>query len=788
MKVRLCSWLLAAILAASTALSQPTLTPSSVSVPPETAITLAVAQGPGNPTDWVGLFQVGAKSQYPIAWSYLNGAQTPPTAGLAGATLAFTMPHRPTNYEFRFFANGGTAPTTTSTWVLVQSPPPPPATTTPLPFDPLPYETYNSQTRKVVAHHHNFTVKQDNLDGNDPNEWWNRAITDGFDSVGGDPGDGGGVRSRPYPLPSISTYQVSRWKPELQYYKDAGVDILFVNMQPLTGGGGTRRDRVVEALDAAEEIGGIKIAMNLDYDGGTDAVAAAAWARDNLFNRAAYAKAPNGRCYVGAFLAGSLAAEQTWHKTFINACETQGTPAAYVPTANFDRNAMRNAFSSLGTDKFPGYGGWGNARSINADASGEADTAWANGNRFYLWPDRPQQYRIKDSTYLWDETAGPRQFINIFTRAAAYKTPADPLWVQLVTGTDQFEGTGVWPTTSANFLWMDLTAWFGHALKLGAYPAIVRDGLMYCHRSQHHTLRGHSDRHSWTFPWNVGVPAESNIYAVVFPTADSTVEITLGSRTESFAVPGGVMSVVWTPFTAAESGRPIFRLIRNAAPVVEITSNYPIVTSIPFTDPEYKAGSSLRPGTYADTIAPHLTPPANLVLEATGPTGAVAIFSATAHDFVDGDIPVQFSPASGSTFPLGTTTVTATATDAAGNTASGSFTVTVRDTTAPQINGLVASPASLWPPNHKMMPVTIAANVSDAADPAPVTRIVAVSCNETTDPANWEITGSLTVKLRAERNGGGTDRIYTITVESRDASGNASTQTATVTVPHDQGN
>jgi hypothetical protein len=48
------------------------------------------------------------------------------------------------------------------------------------------------------------------------------------------------------------------------------------------------------------------------------------------------------------------------------------------------------------------------------------------------------------------------------------------------------------------------------------------------------------------------------------------------------------------------------------------------------------------------------------------------------------------NPPSGSTFPIGTTTVPCSATDASGNTATGSFTVTVRDTTPPTITGVPA--------------------------------------------------------------------------------------------------
>jgi len=52
---------------------------------------------------------------------------------------------------------------------------------------------------------------------------------------------------------------------------------------------------------------------------------------------------------------------------------------------------------------------------------------------------------------------------------------------------------------------------------------------------------------------------------------------------------------------------------------------------------------------------------------------------------------------------------------------------------------------------------------------------------------DWQITGDLAVNLRAERSGKGTGRIYTITVECNDTSGNTATKTVTVSVPHDSG-
>jgi hypothetical protein len=109
------------------------------------------------------------------------------------------------------------------------------------------------------------------------------------------------------------------------------------------------------------------------------------------------------------------------------------------------------------------------------------------------------------------------------------------------------------------------------------------------------------------------------------------------------------------------------------------------------------------------------------------------------------------------------------------------FTVRLFDNEPPVIRNLTASPANLWPVTHKMVPVTITADVVDALDPAPTARIVAVSSSEPPNglgdghtALDWEITGNLTLNLRAERSGLAGGRTYMITVEARDTAGNTS--------------
>ncbi len=95
-----------------------------------------------------------------------------------------------------------------------------------------------------------------------------------------------------------------------------------------------------------------------------------------------------------------------------------------------------------------------------------------------------------------------------------------------------------------------------------------------------------------------------------------------------------------------------------------------------------------------DTAPPILLVPSDTVLNATSPAGAAFNFTVTATDLMDPHPVAQCAPAPGSTFAIGTTLDTCTATDASGNVATASFHVTVKGA-AQQIADLKAYVASL---------------------------------------------------------------------------------------------
>jgi hypothetical protein len=100
-----------------------------------------------------------------------------------------------------------------------------------------------------------------------------------------------------------------------------------------------------------------------------------------------------------------------------------------------------------------------------------------------------------------------------------------------------------------------------------------------------------------------------------------------------------------------------------------------------------KSGAKSFVISVVDSRPPMIAAHANLVAEATGPAGAAVSYVApTTSDAVDGTGSASCLPASGSTFSLGTHTVTCSAQDAHGNVATAtSFTMTVQDTTAPVV-------------------------------------------------------------------------------------------------------
>jgi hypothetical protein len=199
-----------------------------------------------------------------------------------------------------------------------------------------------------------------------------------------------------------------------------------------------------------------------------------------------------------------------------------------------------------------------------------------------------------------------------------------------------------------------------------------------------------------------------------------------------------------------------------------------------------------------DSVPPDIQTPAQSVIVPNDPgeCSAVVLLDVTATD--DCGMPqIICDPPSDSPFPVGTQETICTAVDAAGNTASGSFDVTVEDVEPPVIN-ISPVPVTLWPPNHQYVTLTGADLVESVTD----------NC-EDLSPEDLVITGAVSnepdneigvgdgntiddivapgggsVQLRAERQGTSSGRIYTVTLEVTDEGGNTAEGLVEVVVPH----
>ncbi len=154
---------------------------------------------------------------------------------------------------------------------------------------------------------------------------------------------------------------------------------------------------------------------------------------------------------------------------------------------------------------------------------------------------------------------------------------------------------------------------------------------------------------------------------------------------------------------------------------------------------------------------PTLTLPGSPVIrEATSSAGAVVEFTVTAADGQGGALTPTVTPANGSSFAIGETTVNASATETSGAQVSGSFVVRVRDTTAPVVT----------PPGNQLVDAT---STAGAVVDYPVATVS-------------DAVGVASVTYSKESGTNFPVGTTTVTVTARDAANNTGTQTFLVTV------
>jgi len=140
---------------------------------------------------------------------------------------------------------------------------------------------------------------------------------------------------------------------------------------------------------------------------------------------------------------------------------------------------------------------------------------------------------------------------------------------------------------------------------------------------------------------------------------------------------------------------------------------------------------------------------------------------------------------------IGADTFTYTVDDGHSHTDTATVTVTVSDTTAPTLT-VSTTASSLWPPNHQLENVGLTVNASDNGGGAPVIQVAVFSDEDDLAPGSGNFSPDAkniapgTLRLRSERSGSGSGRVYLISVTATDASSNATHACAAVVVPQSQ--
>jgi len=219
------------------------------------------------------------------------------------------------------------------------------------------------------------------------------------------------------------------------------------------------------------------------------------------------------------------------------------------------------------------------------------------------------------------------------------------------------------------------------------------------------------------------------------------------------------------------------------------------------TDSQGESGTGSAIVNITDSVAPLLTCPQPAAMECTSPEGTLVSLIATSSDLCSPNVEIRNNRnsmgANGSgPYPLGVTMVEFEASDASGNVATCSSSVTIQDTIPPQIS-LDLYPMVLWPPNHRLVNIGASVEASDACSAPTIvlSSIVSSEPEDATGPSDGSTladvplvsgsTADFSFQLRAERDGDGAGRTYTVTYTAVDSSAHAASAWASVTVPHD---
>jgi len=446
----------------------------------------------------------------------------------------------------------------------------------PYPFAMPPTKVLRSSQKKVFAHY--FIPFPVSIDNKDPScDYYSRHYMRPEGENNKFAKNGGFIRQRPLPRPPRPEKEWDRidFEHEVRLAVDAGLDGFACDIL----GTGNFLKRVAKLMDAAVKIDpGFAIMimpdMEAEFKGHPERMVPAVI---ELAAHPASYRLPDGRLVLAPY----NAQRQTpaWWKERIAELEKAGIRVAFMP--------LFQGWRKYAADFAPisyGFSEWG----MRTPSGAKAQQAWpSEAHKFvgvWMMPVAPQDARPKGLGY-WE---AHNSLAYRMLWASAIDGGAD--WVQVVTWNDYSEASEIAPSSSTQYAFYDLTAYYTAWFKTGHPPKVTRDAILYFHRIQAMSAPFTDKRQAKPFSC-VDKDPHDEIEAVAFLTAPALIEIEVAGEKKQMKADAGLVSCT----VPLRPGRPLFRIIRDGVVSVELQDQWPIVSGSPFQDPVYHAGGSNRP-------------------------------------------------------------------------------------------------------------------------------------------------------------------------------------------------
>lgn len=203
--------------------------------------------------------------------------------------------------------------------------------------------------------------------------------------------------------------------------------------------------------------------------------------------------------------------------------------------------------------------------------------------------------------------------------------------------------------------------------------------------------RGGIGTASGTNPWNInGIPLRSGANVITVTAYDVAGNTTTATLTVEDYTPPTIdctaaktveCGSAWsfdTPTANAVFGEVTLSIVSTTINRAgKLGSSFDATRTWRATDASGNFAECSQTVTVVDTTLPAIACPSNISVFTANPAGTAVNFTVTAEDYCSGVLTPACIPTSGSVFPVGSTTVNCTATDANQNSSTCSFTVTV---------------------------------------------------------------------------------------------------------------